>query len=124
MLFAASWAWLQANEMTTCQSQAQSQFTGKSISLRNPWVRKLQEFAGQSHPKSMRPVVLPLFLVLNLDDLVVPDREIEDEEQMSTRVHRSHSFVVFRHCSDEGNPADVTGKRTPIEVPDGRPRQD
>jgi Zn-dependent peptidase ImmA (M78 family) len=36
-LFAASWAWLQANEMTTCQSQAQSQFTGKSISLRNPW---------------------------------------------------------------------------------------
>jgi len=37
-LFAASWAWLQANEMSTCQSQAQSQFTGKSISLRNPWV--------------------------------------------------------------------------------------
>ena len=24
--------------MSTCQSQAQSQFTGKSISLRNPWV--------------------------------------------------------------------------------------
>jgi hypothetical protein len=36
-LFAATFAWLQANEMTTCQSQAQSQFTGKSISLRNPW---------------------------------------------------------------------------------------
>ena len=26
---------------------------------------------------------------LNLDDLVVPDREIEDEEQMSTRRHNS-----------------------------------
>jgi hypothetical protein len=36
-VFAAAWAWLQATEMTTCQSQAQSQFTGKSISLRNPW---------------------------------------------------------------------------------------
>src|SRR5260370_33565093 len=36
-LFAATFAWLQANEVTTCQSQAQSQFTGKSILLRNPW---------------------------------------------------------------------------------------
>jgi len=42
-LFAASWAWLQANEMTTCQSQAQSQFTGMSISLRNPWGKHIQE---------------------------------------------------------------------------------
>src|SRR5260221_14734129 len=36
-LFAATFACLQANEVTTCQSQAQSQFTGKSILLRNPW---------------------------------------------------------------------------------------
>ena len=38
---------------------------------------------------------------LNLDDLVVPDREIEDEEQMSTRRHNSchGSIHESRSCA-------------------------
>jgi hypothetical protein len=30
-------------------------------------------------------------------------------------VHRSHSFVVFRHSSDERNPSDLTGGRAGVE---------
>src|SRR5437588_10388318 len=38
---------------------------------------------------------------LNLDDLVIPDREIEDEEQMSTRRHNSchGSIHESRSCA-------------------------
>src|SRR6266496_6523836 len=36
-LLAASWSWFQDRKMTNRQRQVQSQFTGKCISLRNPW---------------------------------------------------------------------------------------
>src|SRR6266542_4207504 len=42
-LLAASWSWFQDRKMTNRQRQVQSQFTGKCISLRNPWGETFQE---------------------------------------------------------------------------------
>lgn len=69
---------------------------------------------------------------LDLGDLAVPDGEIVLIHQFSSPMFfshystsslRSHSFVVFRHCSDEGNPANVTGKELSVKyLPDGQLR--
>ena len=37
-LLPAAFLWFQGRKMTICQRQVQSRFTGKCISLRNPWV--------------------------------------------------------------------------------------
>ena len=124
--------------MTTCQNQAQSQFTGKYISLRNPGSgnskssqgNRIKEHAARRAPSvesrehgldrrtGMRRLTGGGSSVvedckvqlaqacrigdrLNLDDLAACDREIEDEEQMSTRRHNSchGSIHESRSCA-------------------------
>ena len=55
---------------------------------------------GVEHPVGHRPQVGPLGLKLLRQPFVF--------------VHRSHSLVAFRHCSDEPNRADVTRRPAPV----------